>query len=61
LAIEHSRREPFKDSQGNQHIGASATTKLNRKDFAVDGAPGMVGDEISITIDVEFVRPVSAD
>jgi len=44
-----------KDPWGNQRIGASATTKINRMDFEVKGAAGLVGDEISITIDVELI------
>jgi polyisoprenoid-binding protein YceI len=47
---------PVKDPRGNFHIGAAATTKINRKDFGVNGAPGMAGDEISITIDTELIR-----
>jgi polyisoprenoid-binding protein YceI len=47
---------PVKDPKGNLHMGASATTKVNRKDFGVNGAPSMVGDEISITIDTELVK-----
>ena len=46
---------PIKDPWGNQRIGASATTKINRQDFGVSGASGAVGDEISITIDVELI------
>lgn len=48
---------PMKDPWGNQRIGASATTKINRKDFGVNGAPGVVGDDITITIDAELIRP----
>jgi polyisoprenoid-binding protein YceI len=48
---------PIKDPWGNQRIGASASTKINRKDFGVNGAPGVVGDEISITIDAELIQP----
>jgi polyisoprenoid-binding protein YceI len=48
---------PIKDPMGNQRIGASATTKINRKDFGVNGAPGVVGDDISITIDAELIQP----
>jgi polyisoprenoid-binding protein YceI len=48
---------PIKDPWGNQRIGASATTKINRQDFGVSGAAGMVGDEITITIDVELIQP----
>lgn len=46
-----------KDPWGNQRIGASASTKISRKDFGVNGAPGVVGDEITITIDVELIQP----
>lgn len=47
----------IKDPWGNQRIGASATTKITRQDFGVNGAPGVVGDEITITIDVELIQP----
>ncbi len=47
---------PMKDPRGNFHVGASASTTVNRKDFGVSGAPGMVGDEITITIDAELVK-----
>jgi polyisoprenoid-binding protein YceI len=47
---------PIKDPKGNQRIGVSATTKINRKDFGVNGAPSMVGDEITITIDAELIQ-----
>jgi polyisoprenoid-binding protein YceI len=49
--------EPIKDPWGNQRIGASASTKINRKDFGVNGAPGVVGDEITISIDAELIQP----
>lgn len=48
---------PIKDPWGNQRIGASASTKINRKDFSVNGAPGVVGDDLTITIDVELIQP----
>ena len=48
---------PMKDPWGNQRIGASATTKVSRKDFGVSGLPAVVGDEITITIDVELIQP----
>ncbi len=51
---------PIKNPMGGgQRIGASASTKLNRKDFGVNGAPGVVGDDISITIDVELIQPTA--
>jgi polyisoprenoid-binding protein YceI len=51
---------PIKDPRGNMHMGASASTKINRSDFGVSGAAMMVGDEIPITIDVEMVKPAAA-
>src|SRR5277367_2005915 len=47
----------MKDPWGNQRIGASAATKINRQDFGVTAASGVVGDEITITIDVELIQP----
>jgi polyisoprenoid-binding protein YceI len=49
----------IKDPWGNQRIGASALTKVNRKDFGVSGAPGVVGDDITITIDTELIQPAA--
>ena len=51
---------PIKDPKGNSHMGASATTKINRKDFGVSGAPTVAGEEVSITIDVELIKDASA-
>jgi polyisoprenoid-binding protein YceI len=48
---------PMRDPWGNQRVGVTATTKINRKDFDVNGAPGVVGDEITITIDAELIQP----
>jgi polyisoprenoid-binding protein YceI len=47
----------MKDPRGNQHMGASAGTKINRQDFGVSADKGMVGDDISIMIDVELIQP----
>jgi polyisoprenoid-binding protein YceI len=51
----------IKDPLGKDRLrmGASATTKINRNDFGVSGLPGIVGDDISITLDVEMTKPVS--
>ncbi len=50
---------PITDPKGNQHVGASATTTVSRKDFGVGGANPAVGDEITITIDTELVHPAA--
>ena len=53
---------PSKDPWGNQRIGLSASTKVNRKDFGlVWNAPlefggVLVGDEVAITLDVQFIK-----
>ena len=31
---------PIKDPRGTTHIGASASTKINRQDFGIDTMPG---------------------
>jgi len=45
------------NAMGGVRMGAEATTKINRQDFGVNGAPGIVNDEIQITLDVEVTRP----
>ena len=44
-------------AMGGVHMGAEATPTINRKDFGVNGAPGAVGDDIQITLDVEMTHP----
>jgi polyisoprenoid-binding protein YceI len=46
----------IKDPWGNQRIGASASTKISRQEFGMTADPGVVGDEITITIDVELIQ-----
>ena len=51
-----------KDPWGNTRIGLSATTKINRKDFgltwnaALETGGILVGEEVTITLDVQFVK-----
>jgi polyisoprenoid-binding protein YceI len=52
--------KPVKDPRGKLHVGASATTTINRTDFGITGYQGMIGNELPITIDVELVRPETA-
>lgn len=53
---------PELNMRGMARTGAMATTKINRKDFgmnwnrALDSGGVVVGDEVSITIDVEMTR-----
>jgi polyisoprenoid-binding protein YceI len=46
---------PIKDPWGNQRMGINAGTKITRQDFGITYGPGMIGDEISITIDAEMI------
>ena len=54
--------EPMKDPWGNTRIGLSATTRISRKDFgltwntALETGGIMVGDEVNITLDIQFIK-----
>jgi polyisoprenoid-binding protein YceI len=54
--------QEVKDPWGNIRAGASATAKINRKDFGMsfnktlDSGGLVVGDEVAIAIDVELVK-----
>ena len=53
---------PAKDPWGNTRIAVSANTKISRKDFgltwnaALETGGILVGDEVTINLDVEFVK-----
>ena len=53
---------PTKDPWGNTRVAVSATTRINRKDFglnwnaALETGGILVGDEVTITLDAEFVK-----
>jgi len=48
--------EAIKDPWGNQRRGASATTVINRNDYGITKYPGVIGDDITITLDIEFIK-----
>jgi len=56
-------KAPIKDPWGLQRTAASGSTKINRQDFGVswnqnlDGGGVVVGDEVTITLDVEMIVP----
>jgi polyisoprenoid-binding protein YceI len=56
---------PAKDPWGNTRVAVSATTKISRKDFglpwnaALESGGILVGDEVTITLDVQFVKASS--
>ena len=53
---------PAKDPWGNTRVALSATTKINRKDFgltwntALETGGILVGDEVTITLEVQFIK-----
>jgi polyisoprenoid-binding protein YceI len=53
---------PAKDPWGNLRVGLSASTKISRKDFgltwnsALEAGGFLVGDEVTISLDVQFVK-----
>lgn len=53
---------PSKDPWGNLRIGLAGSTKVNRRDFgivwntALDAGGVLVGDEVMITLDVQFIK-----
>ncbi len=56
VTLEVEAMPAVKDPRGRERRGAAATTKLSRKEFGVSGDPGIVGDEVKVTIDLEAVR-----
>jgi len=47
---------PINAPGGVQRRGASATTRINRKDFGINGGGAFVGDDVDLTIDMEITR-----
>jgi len=53
---------PTKDPWGNTRVAVAATAKISRKDFgltwnaALETGGFMVGDEVTITLDAEFIK-----
>ena len=51
-----------RDSRGREKIGASASTRINRKDFGIvwnelmDSGGFALADEVSITLDIELIK-----
>ncbi len=62
VTLEATYTNEMKDPYGNTRRGASARTKLNRKDFGLkwnqtlEGGGLLVGDEVDITLDLELIK-----
>lgn len=63
VVLEVEGPSPVMTDRGTQVIGATATTKINRRDFgmtwnrALEAGGVLVGDEITIAIDIQMRRP----
>jgi polyisoprenoid-binding protein YceI len=51
--------DPMEDPKGNIHVGASGSTKVDRTQFGMTAMTGMIGTDITITIDAELIRPAA--
>jgi len=51
---------PAINQNGMMRRGTEATAKINRKDFGITADPGIVGDEVKLTLDIELTQPGSA-
>ncbi|HEX6534855.1 MAG TPA: YceI family protein [Gemmatimonadaceae bacterium] len=62
IALDTTEEGRIKDPYGNDRIGFSATTRLDRRDFgllwnqALEAGGVVVGNEVRITIEVEATR-----
>src|SRR5258707_14528321 len=62
VTLDATYTNEVKDPGGNTRRGASARTKLNRKDFGlkwnqtVEGGGVLVGDQVDIALDLELVK-----
>jgi polyisoprenoid-binding protein YceI len=48
---------PAINQNGLMRRGAEATATLDRRDYGITADPGIVGDQISITLDIEMTQP----
>jgi len=66
VVLDVTATDPVKGARGETRMGATATTKLNRKDFgvnwnrALDTGGVVVADEVAVTIDLALVKKDSA-
>jgi polyisoprenoid-binding protein YceI len=62
VTLDATYTNEVKDPWGNTRRGASARTKVNRKDFdlkwnkTLEGGGVLVGDEVEIALDVELIK-----
>jgi polyisoprenoid-binding protein YceI len=49
--------KPINDGMGHMRMGASANATIDRTQFGVSGAPSIVGNIVTLTIDTELIQP----
>ena len=65
LAVDGPTAE-IKDIWGARRIGATASTTIDRRDFGLvynrilEGGGAVVGDQVSISLEIELTRPATA-
>jgi polyisoprenoid-binding protein YceI len=63
VVLDGEITKAIKDMQGNPRMGATATAKLNRKDFGLkfdkklDDGNAIVGDDVNVKLDLELTQP----
>ena len=45
------------NQNGTVRRGAEATATIDRRDFGITADPGIVGDQVAITLDIEMTQP----
>ncbi len=57
---------PFSDGRGGERVGATATARISRKDFGItwnrvlEAGGVTVGDQVTITVDLQLIRKAPA-
>jgi polyisoprenoid-binding protein YceI len=59
IVFDVSGPTPAINQNGTMRRGAEATATLDRRDYGITADPGIVGNQISITLDIEMTQPGS--
>lgn len=60
VVFDISGPTPAINQNGMMRRGTEATATINRKDFGITADPGIVGDEVKLTLDIELTQAGSA-
>jgi polyisoprenoid-binding protein YceI len=44
------------DNYGNERAGFAISGKINRPDFQINGGKGVVGEEVTFTLNFNFIK-----